>query len=161
MLVVQPVVQKDLLILEKLYKECIRDNPLGFIQRLDLLPDFKIVVKDIQSSGGEFFKILLSDTLIGICGIKKVNVQEMELCKFHIAKKFQSKGYGTSALCFVENEARRMGFKKMLLHVSKSQYKAIALYQKLNFLALKEEKCKVELGGEIMFFDTIFMEKEL
>ncbi|MCE3037530.1 GNAT family N-acetyltransferase [Helicobacter sp. faydin-H20] len=151
----------DLPLLEKLYIQCIKDNPLGFIQRLDLLPDFKDTVREIQEKGGEFFGVFKEGELIGMCGIKKLQQKEVELCKFHIAKKYQSKGYGLATLQFAESYVKKRGFKKISLHVSKSQYKAISLYNKFGFMKIGEKNCRVELQGEVMFFDTIFMELEI
>ncbi|GAA8256308.1 GNAT family N-acetyltransferase [Helicobacter pylori] len=147
--------------LEDFYAERIADNPLGFIQRLDLLPSIGEFVQKLREHGGEFFEMRDKGKLIGICGLNHVNPKEAELCKFHIKTAYQSQGLGQKLYESVERYAFIKGYTKISLHVSKSQIKACNLYQKLGFLRIKEEDCVVELGEEILIFPTLFMEKIL
>ncbi len=147
--------------LEDFYAECIADNPLGFIQRLDLLPSIGEFVQKLREHGGEFFEMRDKGKLIGICGLHHVNPKEAELCKFHIKTAYQSQGLGQKLYESVEKYASIKGYTKISLHVSKSQIKACNLYQKLGFLQIKEEDCAVKLGKETLIFPTIFMEKIL
>ncbi|MCQ2850124.1 GNAT family N-acetyltransferase [Helicobacter pylori] len=147
--------------LEEFYTERIADNPLGFIQRLDLLPSIGGFVQKLREHGGEFFEMREGNKLIGICGLNHINQTESELCKFHINTAYQSQGLGQKLYESVERYAFIKGYTKISLHVSKSQIKACNLYQKLGFVRIKEENCVVELGEETLIFPTIFMEKIL
>ncbi len=147
--------------LEEFYAECIADNPLGFIQRLDLLPSISGFVQKLREHGGEFFEMREDNKLIGICGLNHINKTEAELCKFHINTAYQSQGLGQKLYESVERYALIKGYTKISLHVSKSQIKACNLYQKLGFVRIKEEDCVVELGEETLIFPTLFMEKIL
>ncbi|GAA8799214.1 hypothetical protein DUHN25_11710 [Helicobacter pylori] len=79
--------------LEEFYAERIADNPLGFIQRLDLLPSISGFVQKLREHGGEFFGMRKDKKLIGICGLNPINKTEAELCKFHINSAYQSQGW--------------------------------------------------------------------
>ncbi|MGL2405060.1 GNAT family N-acetyltransferase [Helicobacter pylori] len=147
--------------LEEFYAERIADNPLGFIQRLDLLPSISGFVQKLHEHGGEFFGMREDKKLIGICGLNHVDKTEAELCKFHIDTAYQSQGLGQKLYESVEKYAFIKGYTKISLHVSKSQIKACNLYQKLGFVRIKEEDCVVELGEEALIFPTLFMEKIL
>ncbi|MBM2660101.1 GNAT family N-acetyltransferase [Helicobacter pylori] len=147
--------------LEEFYAEHIADNPLGFIQRLDLLPSVSEFVQKLREHGGEFFEMREDKKLIGICGLNPINKTEAELCKFHINTAYQSQGLGQKLYESVERYALIKGYTKISLHVSKSQIKACNLYQKLGFMPIKEEDCVVELGEEALIFPTLFMEKIL
>ncbi len=147
--------------LEEFYAECIADNPLGFIQRLDLLPSISGFVQKLREHGGEFFGMRKDKKLIGICGLNPINQTEAELCKFHMDSAYQSQGLGQKLYESVERYAFIKGYTKISLHVSKSQIKACNLYQKLGFMPIKEEYCMVELGEETLIFPTLFMEKIL
>ncbi|WP_120863204.1 GNAT family N-acetyltransferase [Helicobacter pylori] len=147
--------------LEEFYAERIADNPLGFIQRLDLLPSISGFVQKLHEHGGEFFEMRKGEKLIGICGLNHINKTEAELCKFHINTAYQSQGLGQKLYESVERYALIKGYTKISLHVSKSQIKACNLYQKLGFTCIKEEDCVVELGEEALIFPTLFMEKIL
>ncbi|RVY13700.1 GNAT family N-acetyltransferase [Helicobacter pylori] len=147
--------------LEEFYAERIADNPLGFIQRLDLLPSISGFVQKLREHGGEFFEMREGNKLIGICGLNHVDKTEAELCKFHVNTAYQSQGLGQKLYESVERYALIKGYTKISLHVSKSQIKACNLYQKLGFVRIKEENCVVELGEEALIFPTLFMEKIL
>ncbi len=147
--------------LEEFYAERIADNPLGFVQRLDLLPSISGFVQKLREHGGEFFEMRDKGKLIGICGLNPINKIEAELCKFHIDSAYQSQGLGQKLYESVERYALIKGYIKISLHVSKSQIKACNLYQKLGFIRIKEEDCAVELGKETLIFPTLFMEKIL
>ncbi|MCQ2907532.1 GNAT family N-acetyltransferase [Helicobacter pylori] len=147
--------------LEEFYTKRIADNPLGFIQRLDLLPSIGGFVQKLREHGGEFFEMREGNKLIGICGLNHINKTEAELCKFHIDTAYQSQGLGQKLYESVERYAFIKGYTKISLHVSKSQIKACNLYQKLGFLRIKEEDCVVELDEETLIFPTLFMEKIL
>ncbi len=147
--------------LEEFYAQRIADNPLGFIQRLDLLPSISGFVQKLRENGGEFFGMRKDKKLIGICGLNPINKTEAELCKFHIDSAYQSQGLGQKLYESMERYAFIKGYTKISLHVSKSQIKACNLYQKLGFIRIKEEDCAVELGGETLIFPTLFMEKIL
>ncbi|WP_100980354.1 GNAT family N-acetyltransferase [Helicobacter pylori] len=147
--------------LEEFYAECIADNPLGFIQRLDLLLSISGFVQKLREHGGEFFGMRKDNKLIGICGLNHINKTEADLCKFHIDTAYQSQGLGQKLYESVERYAFIKGYTKISLHVSKSQIKACNLYQKLGFVRIKEENCVVELGEETLIFPTLFMEKIL
>ncbi|GAA7403664.1 GNAT family N-acetyltransferase [Helicobacter pylori] len=147
--------------LEEFYAKRIADNPLGFVQRLDLLPSISGFVQKLREHGGEFFGMRKDKKLIGICGLNPINQTEAELCKFHMDSAYQSQGLGQKLYESVERYAFIKGYTKISLHVSKSQIKACNLYQKLGFRRIKEEDCVVELGGEILIFPTLFMEKIL
>ncbi|WRB32560.1 GNAT family N-acetyltransferase [Helicobacter pylori] len=147
--------------LEEFYAKRITDNPLGFVQRLDLLPSISGFVQKLREHGGEFFEMREGNKLIGICGLNHINQTEAELCKFHINSAYQSQGLGQKLYESVEKYAFIKGYTKISLHVSKSQIKACNLYQKLGFVRIKEEDCVVELGEEALIFPTLFMEKIL
>ncbi len=147
--------------LEEFYAERIADNPLGFIQRLDLLPSISGFVQKLREHGGEFFEMREDNKLIGICGLNHIDKTEAELCKFHINTAYQSQGLGQKLYESVERYALIKDYTKISLHVSKSQIKACNLYQKLGFVCIKEEDCVVELDEETLIFPTLFMEKIL
>ncbi|MCQ2687232.1 GNAT family N-acetyltransferase [Helicobacter pylori] len=147
--------------LEEFYAERIADNPLGFIQRLDLLPSISGFVQKLRKHDGEFFEMRKGEKLIGICGLNHIDKTEAELCKFHMDSAYQSQGLGQKLYESVERYAFIKGYTKISLHVSKSQIKACNLYQKLGFVRIKEEDCVVELGEEALIFPTLFMEKIL
>lgn len=158
---IQEITNKDLLEVEQLYCKSIVQNPDGFIQRLDLLPNIKDFILTTKKQGGNFFSLRLEEEIIGMCGLIKKNDLVVELCKFHIKDIYQGRGFGGKMLDFVQEYAKIKGYKKLILHVSKSQERAIALYKKHLFKITSEEICEVILQETIYTYPTLFMEKIL
>lgn len=81
----------------------------------------------------------LTGDLIGF-GILSVIFEEVEILTFSIAKKFQRRGYGGNLLKFLLEKSKEAKAEKIFLEVPKSNFQAIALYQKFNFRIMGERE---------------------
>ena len=159
---VREIRDEDLIDVEKVYVDSVRDNVEGFIQRLDLLPNIKDFAKERQNEGGAFFVATLDEKVIGLCGLKKrENEGEFEVCRLHIQKELKGRGFGGKLFEYVLNYAKEHKMKKLVLHVTRCQQAAVHLYKKHNFVITGERMYEGNYGGEICRFDTIYMEKVL
>lgn len=158
---IQEIQDTDLSEIQKLYCKSIMQNPDGFIQRLDLLPNIKDFILTTKKQGGSFFCLKLNQEIIGMCGVIKKDDFAVELCKFHIKDIYQGRGFGKKMLLFVQNYAKEKGNQKILLHVSKTQDRAIKLYKSSGYQLLFEKNCKVKLEEKIYTYPTLFMQKIL
>lgn len=158
---IREIQESDLLEVEKLYFNSIKQNVSGFIQRLDLLPDIKDVVCLKKRQEDAFFCLKVHQEIAGICGLVGRDNAIVELSKFHIKQKYQNQGLGKKFLVFMQEYARKQSFKKITLHVSKTQKPAIALYKKSGFSIVTEKDCIVNLDNMKYCYPTIFMQKKL
>lgn len=158
---IQTIITKDLLEIEQLYCKSIAQNSQGFIQRLDLLPNIKDFILSAKEQEDDFFCLRLQEEIVGMCGLIKKDDFAVELCKFHIKDIYQGRGFGKKMLLFVQNYAKEKGNQKILLHVSKTQDRAIKLYKSSGYQLLFEKNCKVKLEEKIYTYPTLFMQKIL
>ncbi|WP_104697028.1 MULTISPECIES: GNAT family N-acetyltransferase [unclassified Helicobacter] len=153
--------ENDLFEIEKLYFDSIRQNASGFIQRLDLMPDIKDVVFWKKKQGDAFFYLKKHQEIVGMCGLVKKDDGVVELSKFHIKKEYQNQGLGKKMLLFVQKYASNNFFNKIVLHVSKTQKAAIALYLSQGFEIIEQRDCIVEIEDIRYCYPTFFMQKNI
>lgn len=158
---IRSIEDRDLSEVEALYEKSVRDNKDGFIQKLDMFPNIKDFICSAKQKGGAFFGVFNDDKIIGMGGIIKKGEKEAELCKLHMKEEYKGKGFGKELVFFIEKNAKQAGYKKLSLHVTKTQKPAIGLYQKLNFNKVKEDIYKIEIDGKVYSYDTLYMEKVL
>lgn len=153
--------EKDLPFVEQLYVASVKDNRDGFIQKLEMFPNIKDFIRSAQQNCGGFFGAFVDGKLIGMGGMIKKSEGEVELCKLHLNKAYKGKGYGKNLVAYIENSANQFGYRKLILHVTKTQKAAIGLYEKLGFAKVKEDTYKINIDGKSYAYDTLYMEKEL
>ncbi|MDN7145885.1 GNAT family N-acetyltransferase [Liquorilactobacillus mali] len=95
-----------------------------------LLPD------GLETEGNYFYIFKVDQNNIGYLWLakSKVNPEDSFIYDFAVEPEFQNKGFGTQAMGMIFIEARRLGFKKIGLHVFGSNERAIHVYHKLGFI---------------------------
>jgi RimJ/RimL family protein N-acetyltransferase len=70
---------------------------------------------------------------------------------------YQGKGYGQKALALLENQARELNLRKLLLEIRADNAKAVSLYQRSGYQTVGHLKQHYYDGSQ--FYDAIIMEK--
>ncbi len=100
----------------------------------DLNAELEDIAGQYIEQGGGFFLLLDGNGVIaGTVGIYPLEDKVCELCTMYLRKEHRSKGLGTFLMEFSLAEARRLGFKKMLLETNSLLKEAIGLYEKYGF----------------------------
>lgn len=86
----------------------------------------------IQSGEKNAFAYKIGDSLVGGC-VLSIKDDCGHFSYFAVSPDFRRKGIGSNLLKFAEKYFREMGFSKMRLHVDKSNYAAIKLYERKGF----------------------------
>jgi len=114
--------------------------------------------KDYESDR-DLWGLFDRDTLIVICGIGSIiSSTKVWLSFFAVHPDYQRKGLGKHALLFVENEARKLGYKWMYIETYQQPTfeKALQFYDKAGY---------IEVGGIADYLeddsDAIFLRKKL
>lgn len=92
-----------------------------------LLPDKE------KTKNHYFFSIYEVVEVIGMIWLNKQTNKHGFIYDINILDKYQGKGYGKQAMNEIELFARRMGIKKLELHVFNHNKKAINLYESLGY----------------------------
>lgn len=80
------------------------------------------------------------------------------LSKFYVHKDFRGRGLSREMLAFVEEETRRSGLSAIFLNVNRGNADVIAIYRRLGFYLLREEKN--DIGGGF-FMDDLVLQKDV
>ena len=88
---------------------------------------------DIDNEFEVFFCLVDQEKVIGTVALKKVDDYTVELKAMYLDRNYRGKGFGRKLMDKVVDEAKRLGFKSIVLD-SMSQYKdALRLYEKTGF----------------------------
>ena len=89
--------------------------------------------EDIEHVFDVFYCLLVGNELLGTVALKKLDDDTAELKALYLDRAFRGKGLGRRLLKKVVVDARRLGYKSVVLD-SMSQYEnALRLYRKIGF----------------------------
>lgn len=114
-------------------------------------------MKDIAKAylnAGEFLIMELNNKIVGMGGLKKIDNQTGEIKRMRVIPKLQGKGYGKLLLERLESDARRMGFKKLILNTSGKATTAIGMYLKHGYKEVGREPLE-EIGTENIHYEKM------
>lgn len=94
-------------------------------------------VKQQVSEGYRYYILMSENESVGYISIKKEE-QNLFLSKLYILKSERGKGFGKTAMLFVENEAKNLGCNSISLTVNKGNRNSIKAYETLGFENLGE-----------------------
>lgn len=103
--------------------------------------------KYILSPGGAIYMACLEGEIIGTFAYIKKGEALYEFSKMAIAPKYRGKGYGNIMVQFVIEEAKRKGWKKLILYSSTVLENSIHLYRKYGFIEVPLVDCTYSRGN--------------
>ena len=114
----------------------------SILQEYCLRPDPECTdadLKDIEHSyfekGGTFYVLEEKDgSIVGAYGLYPVESRTCELRKMYLHRSYRGKGLGKLLLESALSEARRLGFRKIILETASALKEAIALYKSYGFV---------------------------
>ena len=107
------------------------------------------------ADSGEMLGVFAVDgTLLGFGGLKNKGDERVELCNLHLHPGYHGQGLGQRLAVTLMDDAEKLGYGIMELHVTVTQTAAIGLYKKLGFRETKRQVYDVEGAS----YDTLFME---
>ena len=116
------------------------------VRRLTLTPKFtrasqkQWFLKLSKRSDYLIWGVEAGDTPIGACGLKNITVSDCEFFGYIGEKRYWGKGLGTEMMIILINKAKDLGKTSMWLKVTKTNKRALALYSKMGFSIVSEEK---------------------
>ena len=107
----------------------------------------------VVRSGGE---------LAGMYGLERVSIDDVELRRMYVAPEHRRKGLARVMLRHAEDQARELGYSRMVLSTAEVQKAAIALYYAEGFTFVRREEAQARshktVGGGI---ERLHFEKAL
>lgn len=155
---IRPIQKDDHDDVRHIYKQSLNENQEGFIQNQTFHGDIIDQAKGFCETGGCFCVAAKNcGAICGFAAIKQTRPACYELCKLHVKKSEQRKGFGTALSKHMMNCARKKGASEVELHVTASQEKAISVYQNLGFEQTLRKTYQAMDGDIERDFDTIHM----
>jgi ribosomal protein S18 acetylase RimI-like enzyme len=153
--VIRPISAEDAEQLRRLYALSLGRNRDGFVQKPDFHGDIYDRAQKYAADNGEMLGLFSAEgTLLGFGGLKNKGDERVELCNLHLHPDYHGQGLGKRIAVTLMDDAEKLGYGVMELHVTVTQAAAIALYKNLGFRETKRQVFDVE--GQS--FDTVFME---
>lgn len=87
-------------------------------------------IEKIYLKGGVFLVGEYQGELVAMGAFKRINEKTAEIKRMRVNPSYQGKGFGQAILTELEERAKKMGYKKMILDTSKKWLKARKLYEK-------------------------------
>jgi GNAT superfamily N-acetyltransferase len=82
----------------------------------------------------DVYVVLLSDEVAVACGsIRERGAVTAEIYRMYVHRNYRRKGIGRAVLCHLLSEARRLGYKRLLLETGNKQIAAMAFYESFGF----------------------------
>ncbi|MEM7621191.1 MAG: GNAT family N-acetyltransferase [Pseudomonadota bacterium] len=158
-LVVHSITSDDYVHVSELYATSIKNNAKGFIQDFDYHGPIIKQYRRFKNDGGDLLIAKHNNQVVGMGALKPISKLRVELCKLHVHPNYQGYGFGKDLTRHLMKRAKELSFNIIELNVTKTQKAAIRLYHKLGFKEINSVLHKINVGGEIVSFDTIDMEK--
>jgi ribosomal protein S18 acetylase RimI-like enzyme len=145
--------------IEALYARSVRANPEEFIQELSFHGPIFELLSGFAASGGaaEILRLNADGPVIGMGALRVTAPEVAELCKLHLDSPFHGLGLGRRLTERLLTQAKQLGRRRVDLHVTATQRAAISLYLRLGFTVTEIRPCPVEVDGETVVFETLFM----
>ncbi len=127
---------------------------------LDRFQSLEAISKQIKLDNYKYYLIKKgNDGFIGYLSlIPKPEQKELFLSKFYVISKERSKGYGKTAMQFIEDFAKKNNLNKITLTVNKNNMDSIRAYEKMGFRNIGALFTDI---GDGFFLDDYKMEKIL
>ncbi len=100
---------------------------------LPYIPDWDDFAGRFLDSGGSFVVATVGDETAGCVGVTPLGDGVCEMNRLWVRPAFRTIGLGRALAVASMEEARRIGFTRMLLDVLPQRTRAIALYESLGF----------------------------
>jgi putative acetyltransferase len=107
----------------------------GLVLELDTTDrDLEDITACYIAAGGSFRVLEHADTLVGTCGLHNESQGIAELRKMYLDPRYKGRGLGRRLLDDAIENARRLGFRTIILESNSRLIEAAALYRKRGFV---------------------------
>lgn len=116
--------------------------------------------------GNGLWVVLSNGELAGMYGLERVSIDDVELRRMYVAPEHRRKGLARTMLRHAEDQARELGYARMVLSTAEVQEAAIALYYAEGFVFVRREEAQARtnktVGGGIvrLHFEKVLTEAD-
>lgn len=129
----------------------------AYFDHPDLDQDLLNIEEHYMRSGGDFLILELDQQVIGMGGLKRKNADTAEIKRLRIRSDHQQRGYGKRMLMELEQAAKNLGYKQIVLDTTIHQIPAQKLFVKCGYVETGRRSYK---GLDIMFYKKDLLQNE-
>jgi diamine N-acetyltransferase len=113
-------------------------------------------IEEQLKNGYEYYLIKGADIFIGYFGLQiSVKDSHMFLSKLYLLKEHRGLGFGTKAMDFILERAKKLNLTQIILTVNRKNEKTIELYKKYGFSITKDLVNTFENGHTILDYEIV------
>jgi GNAT superfamily N-acetyltransferase len=94
---------------------------------------FRLDPDEIAEGRGAFVVAYLDGAAVGCGAVRKLDAERAELKRMYTVPAARGRGFGRVLLAALEDEARRLGVRRLVLETGERQHEAVGLYQRAGF----------------------------
>jgi GNAT superfamily N-acetyltransferase len=88
-----------------------------------------LAADDFAPPAGAFLIVVLDGVTVGCAGLRRQDPATVELKRMYIRPAYRRRGLARALLLALEDRARQLGYRRLILETGLKQPEAIALYQ--------------------------------
>lgn len=93
-----------------------------------------LLPKGQQTPGQHFYALYTGERKVGYLWLMEAPNKTLFISDIYVFSQYRSKGLGAKAMKWVEGKARKLGSKRVRLHVFGSNHRAVAFYERCGFV---------------------------
>jgi putative acetyltransferase len=97
---------------------------------------FRLDPEEVAAGSGAFLVVSRSGRSIGCGAVRRLDERTGEIKRMFVRPEERGRGIGRVLLTALENEAQKLGLKRLVLETGTRQTEALALYERLGFLPI-------------------------
>jgi GNAT superfamily N-acetyltransferase len=110
---------------------------------------------DFAAPTGAFMIAVLDGELVGCAGLRRYDADTVELKRMYVRTPYRRRGLGRRLLFEVEDRARQLGYRRMILETGTKQPEAVSLYQAHRYVPTENYGFHRDSPGARSFFKTL------
>lgn len=106
---------------------------------------------EFAAPSGAFLVLILGDDPVACAGLRRHDDQQVEVKRMFVRAPFRGRGLSRQLLAAVEDEARRLGYTRILLETGSAQPEAVGLYRSSGYTAIPGFGYYADSPGNLCF----------
>ena len=97
---------------------------------------FRLDTSDVAPGRGTFLVATVDGEVVGCGAVRLLDDADAEMKRMYVTPPFRSRGIGRALLVALEDEARSLGAKRLVLETGERMPEAVALYERTGFTVI-------------------------
>ena len=119
-----------------LVQQLIAELQLEYVDRYGGPDETPVDPTEFEPPNGLFLVAENAEQVVGCAGLRQHSDRDVEVKRMFIRRPFRGRGWSRELLRLVEDEARKLGFRRMIMETGLAQPEAMRLYESSGYEAI-------------------------